>query len=157
MGDPRYLSRAARATSSSYYCLLFTFSVTVMFSAPSPRSTPLTFSFLLLFLNLNITSKARYHSGARSEGCGLCSVPKRCETWGYGGAHAPVMASKATGLPKYRPNFGSCRIQTQLVHWFPESYCSWLMQLNRLRLARPCMQSYILGSYRSPHYYILIE
>ena len=85
MGDPRCLSRAVRATSSSYYRLLCTFSVTVVFSVSFPWSTPLTFPFLLLSPNLNITSKARYHSGARSEGCGPCSVPKHCETRGYGG------------------------------------------------------------------------
>lgn len=73
------------------------------------------------------------------------------------GARAPVMASKATGLPKYRPSLGLCGLQTLLVHWFPVLHCSWLMQLNRLRLALPCMQFYPLGSYRSPHYNISIE
>lgn len=49
---------------------------------PLAVRTLLTLLSLPLSLHLNLKPKARYRSGARSEGCGLCSVPKRCETRG---------------------------------------------------------------------------
>ena len=100
------------------------------------------------------TSKSKYPSEAGSEGCGLCSFQKRCES-----REGRVLLSwrQSRRATKYSRVFGVCRLETLLVYWPPASYRTWLMQLNRLRLDLPCMQSYSAECFISPHYNISVE